>query len=119
MCKYHDVAKVVEPKIAALRGAEAELRVATREREGVEAELAAVQARLDGMQAAFDAAMVQKQALQDDASATQARMDAAEALIAALAGEEVRWTAQSRAFDDTIARLAGDCAVASRCVCGG
>ena len=40
-------------------------------------------------------------------------MDAANALIAALAGEEVRWTAQSRAFDATIAALAGDCAVAS------
>lgn len=27
MCKYHEVAKVVEPKIAALRAAEAELKV--------------------------------------------------------------------------------------------
>lgn len=106
--------QVVEPKIAALRGAEAELRVATREREAVEGELAAVQGRLDEMQAHFDAAMVQKKALQDDAGATQRKMDAAEALISALAGEEVRWTAQSRAFDDTISRLAGDCAVASR-----
>lgn len=29
MCKYHNVAKVVEPKIAALRAAEAELKVCT------------------------------------------------------------------------------------------
>jgi hypothetical protein len=27
MCKYHEVAKVVEPKIAALRAAEVELKV--------------------------------------------------------------------------------------------
>ena len=27
MCKYHEVAKVVEPKIATLRGAEAEFKV--------------------------------------------------------------------------------------------
>lgn len=27
MCKYHEVAKVVEPKIATLRAAEAELKV--------------------------------------------------------------------------------------------
>lgn len=27
MCKYHEVAKVVEPKIAALRAAETELKV--------------------------------------------------------------------------------------------
>lgn len=54
------------------------------------------------------------QALEQDAAATQARMDAANALISALGGEEVRWTAQSRLFDDSISRLIGDCAVASR-----
>lgn len=32
MCKYHAVATQVEPKIVALREAEAELRVAGRER---------------------------------------------------------------------------------------
>jgi dynein heavy chain len=41
-------------------------------------------------------------------------MDAANALIGALGGEEARWTALSRAFDDQIARLVGDAAVASR-----
>ena len=32
MCTYHDVAKVVEPKIASLREAEAELKVANKEK---------------------------------------------------------------------------------------
>ena len=41
-------------------------------------------------------------------------MDAANALITALGGEEVRWTQQSKLFDDTISRLIGDCAIASR-----
>jgi hypothetical protein len=31
MCKYHTVAKVVEPKIATLRAAEAELKVGCRD----------------------------------------------------------------------------------------
>jgi dynein heavy chain len=53
--------------------------------------------------------------LEEDAAATQRRMDAANALISALGGEEVRWTAQSRLFDDSIPRLIGDCAIASRC----
>lgn len=44
------------------------------------------------VQAQFDAAMAQKQALEDDAAATQKKMDSANALITALAGEEVRWT---------------------------
>lgn len=52
---------MVEPKIAKLRESEAELKVATRERQAVEEELAVVQARLDAMQAQFDAAMAQKQ----------------------------------------------------------
>ena len=51
--------------------------------------------------------------LEDDAAATQKKMDSANALISALAGEEVRWTAQSKEFDSSIQRLTGDCALAS------
>ena len=103
----------VEPKIEKRHEAEAELKVATKERQQVEGELEVVQAKLDEMQAKFDAAMAQKQALEEDAAATQRKMDAANALITALGGEEVRWTQQSKLFDDTISRLIGDCAIAS------
>ncbi len=58
-------------------------------------------------QADFDAAMRQKQALEEDAAATKRRMDTANALLGALAGEETRWTEQSKAFDDRIQRLTG------------
>ena len=75
--------------------------------------MAIVQGKLDEMQAKFDQAMAQKQALEDDAVATQRKMDSANALITALAGEEIRWTAQSKEFDQTIQRLTGDCAMAS------
>jgi hypothetical protein len=61
----------------------------------------------------FDTAMAEKRRLEDDAQATQARMDSATALISALAGEEVRWTEQSKQFDLQIQRLTGDCALAS------
>jgi len=50
MCTYHDVAKVVEPKTVALRGAEAKLKVAMREKGAALDELAVVQGRLDEMQ---------------------------------------------------------------------
>uniref|UniRef100_A0A383W453 AAA+ ATPase domain-containing protein n=1 Tax=Tetradesmus obliquus TaxID=3088 RepID=A0A383W453_TETOB len=113
MCKYHDVAKVVEPKIAALRAAESELKVATKEKNAAEERMAKVQARLDEMQAQFDVAMQQKQLLEDDAAACQKKMDSAAALLHALAGEESRWTLQSKEFDAQIKRLTGDCAVAS------
>jgi dynein heavy chain len=62
------------------------------------------------LQADFDAAMAQKQALEEDAAATERRMGAANALLGALAGEEARWTEQSKAFDDQIQRLTGECA---------
>ena len=60
--------------------------------------------------------MAQKQALEDDATATQRKMDSANALINALAGEESRWTQQSKEFDDTIQRLTGGVAVQQVCV---
>lgn len=89
MCTYHDVAKVVEPKIVALRDSEAELKVATKEKNAAEDRMAVVQSKLDEMQAQFDAAMAQKQALEDDAAATQKKMDSANALLNALAGRQL------------------------------
>jgi len=114
------VAKVVEPKMAMLRESEAELKIALKEKNAAEEKMAAVQAKLDAMQRQFDAAMAEKQRLEDDAAATQKKMDSANALITALGGEEIRWTAQSKAFADEIQRLAGDCALASSFVsyCG-
>ena len=113
MVTYHTVAKVVEPKIVALRESETELKIANKEKQRAEDNMAEVQSKLDSMQRDFDAAMANKQALEDDALACQRKMDSANALISALSGEEVRWRQQSKEFDDTIARFTGDCAVAS------
>lgn len=95
------------PKIAKLRAAEAELRVAEKEKGSALEQLASVQASLDEMQVQFEAAMQSKAALEADAASTQRRMDSANALLSALAGEEGRWTQQSQAFDTTIQRLTG------------
>ena len=51
--------------------------------------------------------MRQRQQLEDDAAATKKKMEGANALLGALAGEETRWTEQSKAFDDRIQRLTG------------
>ena len=50
MCTYHAVEKDVAPKIVNLRAAEAELKVAEKEKNTALAELATVQASLDDMQ---------------------------------------------------------------------
>ena len=51
MVTYHKVAVEVEPKVVAQRGAESELRIATKEKDTALALLAEVQAKLDDMQA--------------------------------------------------------------------
>ena len=55
MCTYHTVEKDVAPKIVKLRAAEAELRIAEREKNAALSELATVQASLDNMQVIYPA----------------------------------------------------------------
>jgi len=112
MKTYHEIAKVVIPKMDALRVKEAELATANKQLAQAQAQLAAAQASLDEMQIKFDTAMAEKQKLQDEADNTKRKMDAANALISGLSGEKVRWTQQSKEFDDQISRLVGDCAIA-------
>ena len=113
MIKFYNVAKVVEPKRMALRVAQNQLKKAMKEKAAADAVLAEVQAQVDALQAEYDQAMKEKQQLEDDAMMCERKMEAAGSLIGALSGEEVRWKGQSAEFDDTIQRLAGDCALAS------
>ena len=113
MCDYHEVAKVVDPKIARLKESEAELSAANEEQAAAEAELAKVQEKLDEMQQRFDAAITHKRALEEDAASTRKKMANATALISALGGEEVRWQQQRKQLDASLGRLVGDCALAA------
>eukprot|EP00762_Andalucia_godoyi_P000483 ANDGO_03248.mRNA.1 Dynein gamma chain len=119
ICLYHDVAKIVQPKIEALRVAEVQLRVANSKLKAKQEELDQVEADLFKIQSEFDAMMRKKQELQDDADRTRKRMESANNLIGALAGEKDRWTQQSKEFADRTRRLIGDvgcvCAFISYC----
>eukprot|EP00762_Andalucia_godoyi_P004467 ANDGO_08124.mRNA.1 Dynein gamma chain len=112
MVTYHEVAKVVAPKRERLREAEVLLRAAQKELSAAQAELDEKQRQVDEMMTKLDAAMKEKQRLQDDATLTKSRLNAAEQLITGLAGEKIRWTQQSKEFDDKIRRLVGDVAIA-------
>ena len=112
MTLYVDIAKVVKPKMEALKVAEGKLKSANAKLAKAQGELDAVAAELAKMQAQFDEALAHKQALQDDADACQKKMDAANRLIGGLSGERKRWGEQSEAFADEIRRLAGDVALA-------
>lgn len=113
MVAYHDIVKKVRPKEQRLAQMQAELQQANKEKNDAESNMAEVQSKLDSMQVEFDEAMRNKNALEEDANATQRRMDSANALINALAGEESRWTEESKEFEDQIQRLTGDCALAA------
>jgi dynein heavy chain len=65
--------------------------VASKEKNAAEERMAIVQAKLDEMQAQFDAAMAQKQQLEEDAANCQKKMDSAAALLHALAGMHMRF----------------------------
>eukprot|EP01028_Stygiella_incarcerata_P006636 TRINITY_DN270_c0_g1_i1.p1 TRINITY_DN270_c0_g1~~TRINITY_DN270_c0_g1_i1.p1 ORF type:complete len:4523 (-),score=1222.92 TRINITY_DN270_c0_g1_i1:192-13760(-) len=113
MCLYHEVAKIVQPKIIALREAEAQLRVANARLKAKEDELAVVEEELNKIQQEFDSMMKKKQELQEDADRTRKRMTSANNLIQALSGERGRWQRQSQEFADRIRRLVGDAAIVS------
>merc|ERR1719440_682608 len=87
MALYVDIAKVVKPKMEALRMAEGKLKSANAKLAKAQGELDQVQFELEEMQKQFNQAIETKQALQDDADACTKKMEAANRLIGGLSGE--------------------------------
>lgn len=113
MCKYHEVAKFVEPKIVALRVAEKELQDAENKRDAAETELAKVQSEVDSLSKKLESAILSKKKLEDDALSTREKLNNALTLMSALGGEEIRWAEQRENLKSSMSSLIGDCAVAA------
>eukprot|EP00163_Fabomonas_tropica_P031142 TRINITY_DN730_c0_g2_i1.p1 TRINITY_DN730_c0_g2~~TRINITY_DN730_c0_g2_i1.p1 ORF type:complete len:4569 (+),score=1602.08 TRINITY_DN730_c0_g2_i1:399-14105(+) len=113
MAVYYEIAKEVAPKRAAVFAAEQELEQALHDLSLAQADLDEKQKALDEMTAKYEAAMAERQKLQESADLTRRRMDSANSLIAGLKDEKDRWTKQSSEFADTIRRLVGDTALAT------
>ncbi|XP_013770736.1 LOW QUALITY PROTEIN: dynein heavy chain 5, axonemal-like [Pundamilia nyererei] len=92
---------------------EARLLVAQAELTKAQEQLDAKQLELDAVQALYDAAMKEKQDLEDDAQACRRKMANARALIDGLGGEKVRWTDSSAGFQTQIKHLVGDVLLAT------
>merc|ERR1719440_2176979 len=75
MALYVGIAKVVKPKMEALKMAEGKLKSANAKLAKAQGELDAVAAELEKMQKQFDKALAHKQALQDDADACMKKTD--------------------------------------------
>jgi len=119
MVNYFFIARFVQPKIEALREAESKLTAANSELKVAEDELSEKESELKGLNDEFAGAMAEKQKTEDQANQTKDKMDAANKLISGLAGEKIRWTAQSKEFATVMRKLVGDvsrtCAFVSYC----
>ncbi|XP_041817844.1 dynein heavy chain 5, axonemal [Chelmon rostratus] len=108
MADFFAINKEVLPLKANLALQEARLVVAQTELAKAQEQLDAKQQELDAVQALYDAAMKEKQDLEDDAQACRRKMANATALIDGLGGEKVRWTDSSAGFQTQIKHLVGD-----------
>ncbi|XP_074550150.1 dynein axonemal heavy chain 5 [Halichoeres trimaculatus] len=113
MVDFFGINKEVLPLKANLAMQEARLVVAQTELGNAQEQLDAKQKELDAVQALYDAAMKEKQDLEDDAQACRRKMANATALIDGLGGEKVRWTNSSAGFQTQISNLVGDVLLAA------
>uniref|UniRef100_A0A668VKE0 Dynein, axonemal, heavy chain 5 n=1 Tax=Oreochromis aureus TaxID=47969 RepID=A0A668VKE0_OREAU len=113
MVDFFSINKEVLPLKANLAMQEARLLVAQAELTKAQEQLDAKQLELDAVQALYDAAMKEKQDLEDDAQACRRKMANARALIDGLGGEKVRWTDSSAGFQTQIKHLVGDVLLAT------
>ncbi|XP_028289911.1 dynein heavy chain 5, axonemal [Gouania willdenowi] len=113
MKDFYSINKEVLPLKANLALQEARLIVAQAELAKAQEQLDDKQRELDAVQALYDAAMKEKQDLEDDAQTCRRKMSNATALIDGLGGEKVRWTDSSAGFQTQIQNLVGDVLLAT------
>eukprot|EP00873_Tetraselmis_striata_P045243 jgi/Tetstr1/465507/TSEL_010176.t1 len=113
---YHDVAKVVEPKRAKLREAEATLREANEALQEKQGALAAVVASVEQLQQQLATAQREQKDLNDEADITKKRLERAGKLTSALADEGVRWQQTADSLGEAMQLLVGDVFVSAACI---
>jgi dynein heavy chain len=109
---YYEASKLIKPKLEALAVAEGQLATAEKKLAEAMVRLDACNARLAELTATFDKQMAEKTRIERGAKELERKMDQATQLIDGLAGERVRWAADSKQFGMWMKQLVGDCAVA-------
>jgi dynein heavy chain len=117
MCKYHMVARDVEPKIVRLKESERELEIAKKEQESAEEDLDKVESSLQTLQERLQRANCDMNQVEQDASTTERKLNNAIILIESLGGEESRWEELNENTQEQANRLLGDCLLASTFTC--
>lgn len=117
MCKYHTVARDVEPKIIRLKESEKELSVAKEEQGRAEEELDKVESTLKNLNQKLSEAKSEMNTIQQDAENTEMKMNNALTLIESLGGEEIRWQTLNQKSQSDMQSLLGDCVMACTFTC--
>ena len=104
MAAFFSVNKEVLPLKANLAIQEVRYKHASDELAAANAQLEEKEREVAVVQAQYDEAMRKKQILIDDAETCRRKMKAASALIEGLSGEKIRWTEQSKQFQEQIKR---------------
>ena len=108
MVKYDKIAKVVAPKKAALKEAEATLKGAMEALAIKQAALKEVLDKVAALEAGLKEANDKKVALANQVIDCEAKLKRADALIKGLGGEKTRWTEMSKELEETYNNVTGD-----------
>ena len=113
MFVYNKVAKVVEPKRIALKGAEESLASAESKLAEKKAMLDAVIRKLQELTDQFDKTIKEKNSLEAQVDDCEKKLDRAQRLINGLGGEKTRWTQRSVDLGESLENLTGDIIVSA------
>ncbi|KAE8635010.1 hypothetical protein XENTR_v10002490 [Xenopus tropicalis] len=110
---YCDVAKEIKPKREKVAKLERNYYMSKRDLEKIQAELSTIQNELKALGEKYEAAITEKQKLQEEAEVMERRLIAADKLISGLGSENKRWTNDLEELKVRRVKLLGDCLLCS------
>uniref|UniRef100_A0A669FBB8 Dynein axonemal heavy chain 10 n=1 Tax=Oreochromis niloticus TaxID=8128 RepID=A0A669FBB8_ORENI len=110
---YCDVAREIKPKREKVARLERNFFQSKRELECIQNELSDIQKELQSLSEKYQAAICEKQQLQEEAEVMERRLIAADKLISGLSSENERWTNDLEGLKRRRVRLLGDCLLAA------
>uniref|UniRef100_A0A8C9J6D4 Dynein axonemal heavy chain 10 n=1 Tax=Panthera tigris altaica TaxID=74533 RepID=A0A8C9J6D4_PANTA len=110
---YCDVFREIKPRREKVARLERNFYLTKRELEKIQNELAAIQRELEALGAKYEAAILEKQKLQEEAEIMERRLIAADKLISGLGSENIRWLNDLDELMHRRVKLLGDCLLCS------
>ena len=113
MCKYHVVAKIVGPKREQLEASTLELEQVTAALKEKQAMLKSVVDKLQSLQDGLDAAVAEKESLDNQVADCKAKLIRAKKLMDGLGGEKIRWSETAAGLREDYSNIVGDVLISS------